>query len=166
MGGRGVSSGMSGGRSVELYRRFIEGDAFSIHTADESTKRELDKVFAAATQDMHVYKGIPIDENEVNMRGLQQAIKSYSSTSMSKVTAEYYADTAYDIGESMVPVVVNMIIKKGTPIADARKILGNGGMREFEKEITVGRGVEYSYSNLRMVGDRWYVDAVVRRKRR
>ena len=60
-------------------------------------------------------------------------------------------------------------ITKGTPVADARKILGEGGMRTMEKEITVGRNASYTYSNLQKHGSGddayWTVDAVVKKKK-
>ena len=167
---------MSSARPIDLYRQFIEGGSYDIHTASESTKRQLDKVFTPAERDMHVYKGMVIYEDDANMSGMQHAIESYSSTSESRRTAVDYADRAFDlqdewemghtgvIDKPVTPLIVNLTIKKGTPIADARKLLGSGGMRQFEKEITVGRKVQYSYSNLRRVGDYWQVDAVVRRR--
>ena len=161
------SIGSAGTNGLELYRRFVEGGSYDIHTASEQTKQALDKVFTPAPEDMVVYKGIPA--NYADLDNLESLIQSYSSTTVDSLVAQDYANRAYDIGENFVPIKATITIEKGTPIADTRKLLGTGGMKAYEKEITIGRNVNYSYSNLRVHNegedDEYYtVDIRVRRR--
>lgn len=169
MGGRGASS--KNISPIEAYRLFTEGGSGYIHAVIfKGTKgnnqftsvfynakyknypKAIDKIMAPAEQDIHVYKGLPISKEEISkMKGIKTNI-SYASSSISKVTAESYKDRAYDLDDdSVVPLLMNITIKKGTPVADARKILGSDGMHGFEKEITIGRNTKLNYKNLRKV---------------
>lgn len=133
---------------LDLYRKFIEGGSYEIHTASEQTKRQLDRIFTPATEDMVVYKGIVANYSDLD--NLQSLIQSYSSTTIDENVAKDYADKALDTGEDFVPIRATITVEKGTPIVDTRKLLGTGGMKAYEKEITIGRNVQYDYSNLKV----------------
>lgn len=169
MGGRGATS--KNILPIEAYRVFTEGESDKIHavifkgTKDDNQSttssydakyknypKAIDKIMTPAEDDIHVYKGISASKEEISkMKGIKTNI-SYSSTSIAKVTAESYKDNAYNFeDDDHIPVLMNITIKKGTPVVDARKILGSGGMHGFEKEITVGRNTKWNYKNLHKV---------------
>ena len=66
------------------------------------------------------------------------------------------------------PVVMKVKAENGTPVAHTREILGNDGMKGFEKETTIGRNTEWEYGDIRNVGTeddpRYEVDITVRPK--
>ena len=180
-------SGNSGGSSsrgdrskgIELYRQFVEGGSLDIHRklgfdamsgmlikADAKAERDLESVFSPAESDIQAYKGLPVTEEDLErIRSGSFKNPTISSTTTSKVTAQDYANNA-DY-EMTVPLTMNIRIKKGVKIANARKLLGSGGMKGYEKEITVWKGTTWSYRNLvrheNSYGDEYYtVDVVVR----
>jgi len=181
--GGGIGGGGGGGKGnkekgLELYRRFVEGESTDIHelfgvdsmygrelTPDEQAIRDLETVFSPAESDMVVYKGMPVtDEDIEQIRSGSYNNKTISSTTFSKAAAETYADNAD--GEYTLPMTMKIKIKKGTKVADARKILGKGGMKEFEQEVTVWKGTKWKFSNLKehidRYGDtRYTVDVIV-----
>ena len=77
--------------------------------------------------------------------------KSFASTSYDRFTAKDYADKAFDSEEGLYAVFMNVKVKKGTPIADTRKLLGTSGMKGYEKEVTIGRNTKWKYSNLKRI---------------
>ncbi len=166
MGSIGISNEDNNG--LDLYRRFIEGGSYEIHQASEQIKRQVDSVFTPAAEDMVVYKGIVANYSDLD--NLQSMIQSYSSTTLDRNVAIDYADRALDTGEDFVPIRATITVEKGTPIADTRKLLGTSGMKAYEKEITIGRNVQYNYSNLQVHNegkdDEYYtVDIRVRRRK-
>ena len=145
---------------MKLFKTFVEGGSSDIHSlagyigfdggydpakANERAMKELDKMFTPAQKEMKVYKGVPMTESEIRSTSNSVSVNhSLSSTSESKTTANWYSEKA-DY-ETTLPVVMDISIEKGVPIADVQKILGGSGMKSFEKEITVGREVEWHYS--------------------
>ena len=161
---------------LELYRQFVEGGSYDIHkklgydpftgeeiAVDRNAARDIDSVFEAAQSDIVTYKGMAVtDEVLDQIASGTYKNRTISSTSMSKVTAESYAANA-DF-EFTSPLLMNIKIKKGTRVANAQKLLGNSGMKGFEREITEGRNTNWKFKNLRTVskgGDDYYVVDVV-----
>lgn len=166
---------------IELYKKFIEGGSLEIHekagynmlgvydksNVNEKEMKLLDNIFDPAKNDIKVYKGVNASEFDLEIfeQGKKKINYTLSSTTTEKSVAEFYSTQS----EEMIPVIQNITIKKGTPIADARQLLGKEGMRSFEKEITISRNAEESYSNLKLhedkYGDEYYtVDVIIKRK--
>lgn len=153
---------------IELYSRFIEGENWSAHEASEADKKILDRMFKPADKELTVYKGLAVTASD--LENMDNLITSYSSTSVDRLVGIDYANKAYDydFGDYM-PLLATIKIAKGTPIVDTRQTLGTDGMKGYEKEITVGRNVKYTYTNLKKYtdkyGDVFYtVDVEVRRR--
>lgn len=161
---------MNGSSSIDLYRKFIEGQSYAIHEGSEKDKKELDKLFKPSEKEMTVYKGIPVTQADLN--NLSQIVTSYSSTSLDNNVAKDYASRAYDLEDGdYVPLQIEYSVAKGTPIVDTRKTLGTTGMKSYEKEITIGRNVVYKYDkpvkHIDKHGDEYYtVKAYVKRRRK
>lgn len=160
-------------RGMELYRRFVEGGSTEIHVmagvdpiheyaynpknVDEDAMRALDSVFKPAGEKLHVYKGFPMSDEDID--NLHDGVNhTLSSTSTSKAAAKHYMENAYEL--DMNPVFMDIEVDADVPVADAQKLLGNDGMKAFEKEITIGRNVRYEYSEPELMeddyGDEWY----------
>lgn len=154
MGGRSSSSGKNlnshkeiSQTALNLYSAFINGNSNEIHRAAESDKVKLDSVFTPAKESVTVYKGMAVSEEDI--QNLSNINNSYSSTSFSRTTSVDYANRAYDMDEGFIPLVLTVHVAKGTPVANARELLGEGGMRSFEQELTIGRHANWTYTNLR-----------------
>lgn len=173
---KGGGSGANKENGLELYRQFVEGGSYDIHkklgydpfsgettTVDKNAARDIDSVFEAAQSDIVTYKGMAVTDEVLGQ--IQSGTfhnRSISSTSMSKITAESYAANA-DF-EFTSPLLMNIRVKKGTRVANAQKLLGKGGMKSFEKEITIGRNTTWKFKNLRTIdrgGDDYYIVDVV-----
>lgn len=167
MGSVGNSSNKA--EAIELYRKFIEGHAYEIHEGSEENKKKLDKLFEPLEKTTTLYKGIPVTEDDLD--NLDNLIQSYSSTSVNETVARDYADNAYDLDGEYAPLIVTFTAEKGTPVLDARKMLGTGGMRGYEKEITIGRNVKYEFGEPKLHidknGDAYYtVEAKIKKRRK
>ena len=177
-GGSGSSETPDRENGLELYRKFVEGGSPEIHEMlgydsinsrpsgqiNEKAARDLDSVFSPASSDMLVYKGMPVTEADLaRISNGTYRNPTISSTSTSKTTAEFYAGNA-DF-EFTSPLTMNIRVKRGTRIADAQKLLGTTGMKNFEKEITIGRNTTWNFKNLRStIRDEeiyWTVDVTV-----
>lgn len=174
---KGGGSGGNKENGLELYRQFVNGGSYDIHkklgydpftgettAVDKNAAKDIDSVFEAAQSDIITYKGMAAtDEMIEQIRSGTYQNRTLSSTSMSKVAAEHYASNA-DF-EFTSPLLMNIKIKKGTRVANAQNLLGSGGMKSFEKEITVGRNTTWKFKNLRTVTkhgeDHYIVDVVV-----
>lgn len=170
---------------LELYAKFIKGGSGDIHElagynemkfgeydpkkANEEKLKALDTVFTPAKEEKVVYKGTPMTEDQINaMSGKEIVVHSYSSTSKDLYVAQDYAHKADDY-EEFYPVYANIKIEKDVPIADTLEVLGGGGMRNYEQEITIGRETVWEYSKFKKHGDDdeayYTVDVIVRKKR-
>lgn len=153
------------------YDPFTFGD-YNSDKADLEKLKELDTVFTPASEDIVRYKGSMMTEEMINELDAQESLlHSYSSTTIDESVAKDYADRAYDseLDETVYPVYETLHIEKGVPIADAREILGDEGMRSWEKETTIGRETIWEYSNFvkhEDDGDIYYtVNVVIRRRK-
>lgn len=180
--GRGSSHSNGGGgakrkkgnreNGLELYRQFVEGGSFDIHRKlgydpmfdrlidpDSQVARDLESVFSPAETDINVYKGFPATDAQLDqIRSGSFSNPTISSTTTSKAAAHHYADGD---PEYTTPVMMNVTIKKGTKIANARKLLGNNGMKAFEQEVTVWKGTKWNFGKLKPSGDGYVVNVTV-----
>lgn len=156
-------------QGLDLYKVFIEGGSTNIHRlagykdfgggydpklVDEEKMRLLDSVFTPAKEEMHLYKGNPMTQGEIDAILTNGGFFNHtlSSTSTSDKTAHWYMDNASeDFGT--LPVYMDIRVEPGVPIADAQALLGNDGMKAFEKEITIGRNVEWALEGTRTIFD-------------
>lgn len=138
---------------------------------DEAKMKALDSVFTPAKEEMTVYRGASMSAEEIErLSDKSHVVRTLSSTSKSSVVAEDYASRALDIdwGE-FYPVELNIKVEKGTPVADIGKLLDTEGhMSAYEKEITIGRNVEWEYGKMkkqidRFGDERYTCDVIVRR---
>lgn len=154
---------------VDLYKKFVEGKSDKIHNllgvnmisggnySAESVNKEaaaaIDSVFTPSTKDMTLYKGLPMTEEMIDdiKNGKTYTNRTLSSSTTDRHTADDYASNAYNT-EDLIPVVMKIKLKEGTPVADAQKILGSSGMKGYEKEITVGRNTDWEYGGIKNVG--------------
>lgn len=157
-GTRSSNSSSSSKRGIDLYRNFVEGGSSDINGINsnapilgESDLKALDSVFKPLDRDIVTYKGMPdfltylkekTGQPLHKMIGESFIDKFYSSTSKLKSTAEEYAANAFEQG--VTPSLITFNIKKGTPVADTIKTLGESGMKGFEQEITLRRNVRYT----------------------
>ena len=155
---------------MKLYQKFIEGGSSEVHKAlgvdmlgggkydpeavDEKAARDIDTVFTPSSGAKPLYKGLPMTQEEIDdiKNGKAFLNPTISSTSSDVNTARDYASNAYET-EDQIPVVMKIKVEDGTPVADARQLLGNSGMKGYEKETTVGRNTEWKYGKVKNVGD-------------
>ena len=167
-------------KGLELYRTFIEGGSSQIHAmagyvpfgggynpalVNDEQMRLLDTVFEPATEELHRYKGSPMTDEEIEQLKNGGFINhTLSSTTTDVKTAEFYMGNASEeLGTK--PVLMDITVEPGVPIADARALLGNDGQKAFEKETTIGRNVEWEVKSVKLTqdkfGDEYYIANVV-----
>ena len=145
--------------------------SYTSSKVDEAKMKALDSVFTPAKEEMTVYRGASMSAEEIErLSDKSHVIRTLSSTSKSSVVAEDYASRALDMdwGEYY-PVELSIKVEKGTPVADIGKLLDTEGhMSAYEKEITIGRNVEWEYGKMekqidRFGEERYTCDVIVRR---
>lgn len=152
-------------KGLELYRHFIDGGMYDIHKLagiepftgdfqtvhpefrDEEKLKLLDLVFSPCKSDMIVYKGIPLSEDAIKSYSSKYFSRTVCSTTTKLSTANFYATNGDE--ELFNPLIITITIKAGTPIAIPLKLLGEGGMKNMEQEVTIGRDVWFEYKNFR-----------------
>jgi hypothetical protein len=156
------------------YNPFVVGE-YDAAKADIEKLRALDTVFVPAKNEGIKYKGSSMTKETIDrLNGHKDLRHSYSSTTLDKTVARDYADRAYDINEwsedVVYPVIETIRIDDGVPIANTLEILGEGGMRNFEKEITIGRETIWEYGKFEKHGsdddDIYYTVDVFIKKRK
>lgn len=153
-------------KGLELYRHFIEGGSYDTHKLagiepftgdyqtihpefrDEKKLKLLDLVFTPCEKDIVVYNGTPVTEDQMDSFKSKYFSRTICSTTTEYSAADFYATSGDE--EICNPLIIRILIKAGTPIAVPLKLLGEGGMKNMEKEITIGRDVWFEYKNFRM----------------
>ena len=152
---------------MELFRHFVEGGSMDIHElagygmyggewreedVNEEKMRQLDSVFTPTEEELHVYKGQPMTEEQIQDIMEHGGFFNYSLSSTSTdwhTAVDYMRNADEDFGTK--PVYMEITVEKGVPVADVQELLGTGGMKAYEKEITIGRNVQWEVTDTKVV---------------